>query len=197
MRVFPWDDTKVASCPLTMRQALSRFSFITIDMPAKGRIAAPPATTAQGILVRGSLPAKSSCTMMLFYPLSSRPRHSHDRSLRMTPECTVDLVVLETSRRADHETFLEVVQLLLSGLQIADHFHEGLLVLVENPELLVKGVLHRVVLCEGVIVNYGNSVGDLPPYCLQRLLLSPVASDDNNRTTVETIEGGSHHVKRR
>ena len=102
----------------------------------------------------------------------------------LAAEGAVDVLVGQISSRTEHEIFLELVELSLGWLQVAHHFHEGLILLVYDAELLMQGVLHRVFLAEGLIVQDGHGVAHPAFYDLQRLLLSTIASDDHNGTTV-------------
>ena len=59
----------------------------------------------------------------------------------------------------------------------------------------MQRVFDRVFLAEGLIVEDGHGVGNSALYGLQGLLLSTIASDDHNGTTVQTVEGASHDVE--
>ena len=112
-------------------------------------------------------------------PLSSCSGYGHYAGVRLVAERTVDVVVTEGSSRTEHKIFLELVQLPLAWLDVADHLNEGLVVLVNDSKLLLQGVLHRVLLSEGVVVEDGHGVANPALYRLQGLLLTTIACDDN------------------
>ena len=70
-------------------------------------------------------------------PLGSSSGDCHDTRLGLAAEGAVELLVLQTSRGAEDETFLELVELSLGGLQMLHHYHKGLVLLVQDPELLM------------------------------------------------------------
>ena len=113
----------------------------------------------------------------------------------LAAEGAVDVLVSQTSSRTEHKILLELVELSLGRLLVAHHFHEGLVLLVYNAELLIQQVLDRILLAEGLIVQDGHGVGHPALYSLQGLLLSTIASDDHNGMTVQTVEGASHDVE--
>ena len=113
----------------------------------------------------------------------------------LAAEGAVDVLVGQTSSSTEHEIFPELVQLSLGWLQVAHHVHEGLVLLVYDAKLLIQGVLYRVFLAEGFIVHNGDGVAHAAFYGLQGLLLSTIASDYHNGTTVLAVEGASHDVE--
>ena len=92
-------------------------------------------------------------------PLGGSPGDCHDGGLVLVAKCAVQLLVLEKSRGTEDET-LEVVEPWLGGLQVVHHFHKGLVVLVEDAELLVQQVLDGVLLVKGLVVDDGGGVAD-------------------------------------
>ena len=57
-------------------------------------------------------------------------------------------------------------------------------------------MMYRVHCIERVIVDDGGCGVGTIVYCLQRLLLTFIACEDDDRSDVQSIEGGRHHVER-
>ena len=165
--VWPSEDTSVASWPLTIPDALSRFSLITTCMPRQDKMGTLLATAAQGMLLRVS---KSSSTTT---QLSLRAQAGdHDDRLRVGTKGLVEFIVQEKSSATEDATFL-------IGCAAADWaadcrpFPQSLVLLVYYPELLVGRVLDCILLGECLVVQDGNGVGHSTPHCLQGCCCCP------------------------
>lgn len=117
-------------------------------------------------VAEGLLSTKELCHYDSVNPLGCGSGHCRYGGLRIQTEGLLQVIVLETSSWTDNATFLKLVELLLAGLQMADHFHEGLVLLVYYSELLVQRVLHCILLRKGLVIEDGDGVADSALYRL-------------------------------
>ena len=154
MSVLPWLERTVASWLLTTLQALSRFSVITIFILRYGNTSTPADTGAQGSFEMGVWPAKRQSTTTLLTLCAAALD---------TVMMTVSLVFWKvwnnwssSSRREGHNTKDCCNSLLLlDRLEIPQDIEKIGVVLVKHSELLIKGVLHRIFLAKGVVIENG------------------------------------------
>ena len=106
-------------------------------MPLNGKIGAPPATAAQGTLLRFTA-SEQLIHHHTVDSLGCSVRHRHDGCSRITVEGLEQFHVFQISRSTQHHIFLEFIQLPLRGLQVPDNFHKRLVVLVQDAKLLVQ-----------------------------------------------------------